>query len=86
MSLKSRLNDLLEHTSRISNVGMCGRKSLPTKKHMNTKSSITRSKFMSKGASCILRSFSKYSRRVQMLRNCHQQRATIIVINKTTKI
>ena len=61
-------------TSRISNVGMCGRKSLPTKKHMNIKSSTVRSKSISNGGLGILNSYSKYSLRVQMLRNCIKKR------------
>lgn len=59
------------HTSRISSVGICGRKSLPTKKHINMKSSTIRSKSITKGGLGILKSYSRYSRRVQMLRNCN---------------
>lgn len=62
-----------QHTSRISKVGMWGRKSLPTKKHINTKSSIRRSKFILKGASTISKSFARYSRNTHMLRNCQQE-------------
>lgn len=58
------------HTSRISNVGICGKKSLPTKKHIKMKSSTMHSKSISNGGLGILISYSRYSLRVEMLRNC----------------
>lgn len=61
---------LLRNTSRISNVGICGRKSLPTKKHKNTKSSTKRSKLVLNGGLGISRSYCRYSLNTQMLRNC----------------
>lgn len=64
-----RTRDLGYHTSRISSVGICGRKSLPTKKHMKIKSSRMHSKSISKGGLGILNSYSRYSLKVQMLRN-----------------
>ena len=50
--------------SRISRVGLWGRKSLPTKKHMNTKSSTMRSRSYGKGSTSAspLYSISRYSR------------------------
>lgn len=60
----------MQRTSRISNVGMCGRKSLPTKKQIKMKSSTIRSKSISMGGLGTLNSYSKYSRRVQIFRNC----------------
>lgn len=63
--MRSRVN----RTSRISRVGICGRKSLPTKKHMKIKSSTMRSKSISNGRFGILISNSRYSLRVQMFRN-----------------
>lgn len=72
----------LKHTSRISSVGICGKKSLPTKKQMKIKSSIMHSKSISKGRLGILISYSRYSRRVQMFRNCKQGRVSIISIYK----
>lgn len=64
-----------KHTSRISKVGMCGRKSLPTKKHINIKSSMSRSKSTSKGESYIFRSNSRYSRNSHMCRSCQATHA-----------
>ena len=82
-------------TSRISKVGICGRKSFPTKKHMKTKSSTIRSKFISNGESDIAKSFSKYSRKTQMFRNWPQSRRLVHIwhvcvwerenVRKTTK-
>ena len=57
-------------TSLISNVGICGRKSLPTKKHINTKSSTIRSKLISNGGLRISKSYCRYSRNTHRLRNC----------------
>lgn len=69
--LDSQLTIILkDHTSRISRVGMWGKKSLPTKKHMKIKSSIIRSRSIWNEAFGILISYSKYSLRVQMFRNC----------------
>ena len=49
--------------SRISKLGKWGRKSLPTKKHINTQSSTARSKSYVKGKFGIANSRVKYSRR-----------------------
>mmetsp|Transcript_26715 Transcript_26715/g.63345 ORF Transcript_26715/g.63345 Transcript_26715/m.63345 type:complete len:292 (-) Transcript_26715:1171-2046(-) len=48
--------------SRISSEGLCGRKSFPTKKHMNTKSSNSRSGSLSNGRLSTLNSSWRYSR------------------------
>jgi hypothetical protein len=53
---------------------MCGRKSLPTKKQMNIKSSTMRSRSISNGGLGILNSYSKYYLRIQILRNCIKKR------------
>lgn len=58
------------HTSRISSVGIWGKKSFPTKKHMKIKSSTMHSTSILKERLGILISYSRYSLRVQMLRNC----------------
>jgi hypothetical protein len=70
LSIGSQENIRLHYTSRISNVGIWGRKSLPTKKHMKTKSSTRRSKSTSNGGLTMTISYSKYSRNVHMCRNC----------------
>lgn len=57
-------------TSLISSVGICGRKSFPTKKHRNTKSSTILSKFIGNGGLGMSNSYCKYSRSTQMFRNC----------------
>ena len=46
--------------SRMSNDGKWGKKSLPTKKHMKTKSSITRSKLYPNGKACSRHRNSKW--------------------------
>lgn len=76
-----RLNKTL-HTSRISSVGMCGKKSLPTKKQMNIKSSTMRSESISIGELGICISSSKYSLRVQMLRNCQNRDKSLNILSR----
>ena len=66
-------------TSRISSVGICGRKSFPTKKQMKMKSSIKRSKFFFAPGICM--SCSKYSRSIHILTNCQKVR----IVNDTGK-
>ena len=60
--------------SRISIAGRCGRKSLPTKKHMKTKSSMTFSRSYPPGTrlqSALTNSLCRYSRSTQIL---HRQK------------
>ncbi|RNA43712.1 hypothetical protein BpHYR1_045976 [Brachionus plicatilis] len=57
--------------SRISNEGKWGKKSLPTKKHMNTQSSMARSMSNSNGSSLKSSSLVKYSRSTFSLRKIH---------------
>lgn len=59
-------------TSRISSVGICGRKSFPTKKQMKMKSSIKRSKLFFDRWLGICMSCSKYSRSIHILTNCQK--------------
>jgi hypothetical protein len=75
-----------EHTSRISSVGICGRKSLPTKKHMKMKSSTMRSKSILKGGFGILNSYSKYSRRVHIFKNCRSTKINTKVFSELIKM
>ena len=63
-------------TSRISSVGICGKKSLPTKKHMKMKSSTMRSRSISNGGLGILISNSRYSLRIHIWRNWQKKKET----------
>ena len=60
--------------SLISNAGMCGKKSLPTKKHIKTKSSMTFSRSKPPGirdqSNPIENSTCRYSLNTQTCRNC----------------
>ena len=72
--LKDAENEVeqVTHTSPISNVGICGRKSLPTKnkkKHSKTKSSSSRSKLITNGGLGISSSYCKFSSKTHMFRN-----------------